>query len=77
MLGEGETLFFYTDGLIEQRRASGEDELERLLTVLRDAGTTPIETLCDWVLEAHAPGRSRHDDIAIIAVRRRPVPREA
>jgi serine phosphatase RsbU (regulator of sigma subunit) len=73
VLGEGETLFFYTDGLIEQRRASGDDELGRLLAVLSDTGDTPLETLCDWVIEAQAPGRSRHDDIAIIAVRRRPL----
>lgn len=76
VLGDDETLFFYTDGLIEQRRAPTDDELARLLSVLRDAGRIPLETLCDWVLEAHAPGRVRYDDIAIIAIRRRPVQRD-
>lgn len=71
-LGPGERIVLYTDGLVERRREPIDDSLERLRTAAEgfDGG---VEALCDHLLaRLRPPAGTPHDDIAIIALRRRP-----
>lgn len=70
VLGAGETIFFYTDGLVERRGSSLVDELPVLLSVLEDSARAAPADLCDKVLVALDAAESRQDDVAIMAVRR-------
>jgi len=62
----GDTLLLYTDGLVEERRASLDDGLRRLVTVAEGAATTHPEGLADHVVAELA---SREDDVAVLVVR--------
>jgi serine phosphatase RsbU (regulator of sigma subunit) len=70
-LHPGDTVVFYTDGLIEHGHTGIDDGIARLtaaLTQLRDA---ELEELCDQLLTRIVTGRA-DDDIAILAVRCHP-----
>jgi serine/threonine-protein kinase RsbW len=71
VLSPGATLLLYTDGLVESRDA----DLDRGLAALQDAavraGTTDPDELCDTVLAELASG-VRADDVALLAISRRP-----
>jgi sigma-B regulation protein RsbU (phosphoserine phosphatase) len=68
-LGPGDSLFLYTDGVTEARRAGVFFGEERLLEALAVPGTTTevVQHVLDRVLEFQhqVPG----DDIALLAVR--------
>ncbi|MGY1604841.1 SpoIIE family protein phosphatase [Geodermatophilus sp. SYSU D00815] len=64
----GDTLVFYTDGLVEQGRTTIDDGLERLVRVLEDAGELGVDELCDALLDRIVARRSE-DDVAIVVVR--------
>lgn len=68
----GATLFLYTDGLVEGGGGldAGIARLERLLAKAPEAP----DDLCTQILSGMALERSRSDDIAILAVRRRGKP---
>jgi GAF domain-containing protein len=68
-LGRGETLLFFTDGLIEGRHVGVADGMARLAR-LAAAGTVEPDRLCDRVLGALSA--ERHDDVAVLAVSRHP-----
>jgi serine phosphatase RsbU (regulator of sigma subunit) len=69
VLAPGETLLFFTDGLVESRDADLDAGLERLrATACRGGGQTPDE-LCDGLLDELA-GPHRADDIALVALTR-------
>ncbi|MGE0709313.1 MAG: SpoIIE family protein phosphatase [Planctomycetota bacterium] len=74
-LEPGDQLFLYTDGVTEAidaaRRPFG---VERIEDLLRHHGGQPPQRLLDVVFEAlelHAGGATQHDDITMIALRRR------
>jgi len=68
----GETVVFYTDGLLEHGRSGIDAGLERLADVLVDAAALPLDDLCDLLLSRIVAGRS-DDDIAVLAVRFHPI----
>jgi serine phosphatase RsbU (regulator of sigma subunit) len=65
-LRSGDTLFLYTDGLIERPDRSIDDGLAWLRTQLEGRHALPLDELCDEQLRSAS---SRHDDIAVLAIR--------
>jgi serine phosphatase RsbU (regulator of sigma subunit) len=73
-LPPGSTLLLYTDGLVE-RRADGRSidaGTSRLAGVLQELADLPLEELLDALVARL--GTDRDDDIAVLAVRGRPLP---
>ena len=69
-VGVGDTLLFYTDGLVERRGETievGLGRLERALEAARDSGIDQPSQLCRWVTERLAAATA--DDVAMLAVR--------
>jgi serine phosphatase RsbU (regulator of sigma subunit)/PAS domain-containing protein len=67
-LGPGDTVLLYTDGLVERRDATFDVGLARLVEALADLAGTPIEALCDALLQRMLP-RTPQDDVALVALR--------
>jgi phosphoserine phosphatase RsbU/P len=67
-VGPGDTLVFYTDGLVEQGRTGIDEGTDRLLAALGSLGPLPVDELCDALLGRIVGGRP-DDDVAIVAVR--------
>jgi serine phosphatase RsbU (regulator of sigma subunit) len=66
-LQPGDSLLFYTDGLVERRTAALDEGLAWLVGELRARGREPLDQLCDGLL-AELGGRV-DDDVALLAVR--------
>jgi sigma-B regulation protein RsbU (phosphoserine phosphatase) len=64
----GDTVVFYTDGLIEHGRTGIDEGIARLIDQLAGLRDVGLDELCDELLDRIAPGRA-DDDIAILAVR--------
>jgi serine phosphatase RsbU (regulator of sigma subunit) len=64
----GDTLVLYTDGLIERHGSTIDAGMARLVALLGRLAGTPLEELCDAVLEGMLQG-THQDDVAIVAVR--------
>jgi anti-sigma regulatory factor (Ser/Thr protein kinase)/putative methionine-R-sulfoxide reductase with GAF domain len=73
-LEEGETLVFYTDGLVERPGAPLMENIGRLLDVTAHAGTA--EDACRAAVENLIPPGRLRDDIAIVALTYGNVPAE-
>jgi sigma-B regulation protein RsbU (phosphoserine phosphatase) len=67
-VGPGDTLLFYTDGLVEQGRTGIDEGTDRLVAAVRELGAVPLDRLCDALIE-RIVGRRPDDDVAIVAVR--------
>ena len=72
-LKKGDTLFFYTDGLIEARNAQGEeygeDKLEKTLLELDTRNASEmLDEICSR-LKTFTRGVPMHDDMTIVALR--------
>ncbi|WP_245886481.1 SpoIIE family protein phosphatase [Kineococcus xinjiangensis] len=76
----GSTVLLYTDGLIERRHQSVDEGLELLRKAVADLAGTPLDELCDGILDRLLPEQPE-DDVALVAVRLhlqdRPRPPEA
>jgi serine phosphatase RsbU (regulator of sigma subunit) len=70
-VGEGDVLFFYTDGLIERRDESLEQGFDRLQ---RCVVAEHPEVVCQRVMSALIGRSEVQDDVAILALRRRRAP---
>jgi anti-sigma regulatory factor (Ser/Thr protein kinase)/putative methionine-R-sulfoxide reductase with GAF domain len=66
LLRPGETLVFYTDGLVERPGTPLTDSIDTLLEVVRDAGT--VDELCRRAVERLVPHDGLRDDVAIVAI---------
>jgi serine phosphatase RsbU (regulator of sigma subunit) len=66
-LGAGDTVLFYTDGLVEQRGRTLDDGTTWLLRQLKTIGPEPLDRLCDELLAAL--GGRVDDDVALLAIR--------
>ena len=71
VLAPGATLLLYTDGLVEGRDADLDEGLAALIDAAVRAGTTDPDELCDRLLADLASG-VRADDVALLAITRRP-----
>jgi sigma-B regulation protein RsbU (phosphoserine phosphatase) len=71
LLGPGDTVVFYTDGLIEHGRTGIDEGLARLTRQLTEVAGLPLEDLCDRLLDRIVTGRA-DDDIAILTLRCNP-----
>ncbi|MEV8592441.1 SpoIIE family protein phosphatase [Streptomyces sp. NPDC052012] len=68
-LEPGDRLVLYTDGLVETRRHTLDERLDRLLTLL-DGPDRPLEEVCDLLLRTlHEP--DNFDDVALLIARAR------
>ena len=73
VLGVGERLLLYTDGITEARATGGEflgDD--RLTTLLQEHAAEPLGTMCDRILECvnEFQGNVRQDDATLFALQR-------
>ena len=66
-LQPGDTVVFYTDGLVERHRMLLDDGTTWLVGELRRIGREPLDQLCDDLLAVM--GNSTDDDVALLAVR--------
>ncbi|MCW2682124.1 MAG: putative sensor protein [Blastococcus sp.] len=73
LLCPGDTLVFYTDGLVEYGRTGIDEGIDRLTGHLADLADLPLEGLCDGLLDRVPAGRA-DDDIAVLALRCGPAP---
>ena len=71
LLHPGDTVVFYTDGLIEHGRTGIDEGTARLVGHLAEMPDVPLEKLCDQLLDRITAGRA-DDDIAVLAVRCHP-----
>jgi len=73
-LAPGETIVFYTDGLVERPGVPLMDNIDRLLEATAEAGSA--EEACRLAAETLIPPGRLRDDIAIVALNYGPVPSE-
>ena len=66
MLAPGETLVFYTDGLIERPGTPLTNSMDALLDVVKDAAS--VDDLCRRAIDEMVPVGSLRDDVAIVAI---------
>ncbi len=66
VLSPGETLVFYTDGLVERPGTPLTDSIDTLLDVVKDAAS--VDDLCRRALESMVPPEGLRDDVAIVAI---------
>ncbi|WP_083941584.1 SpoIIE family protein phosphatase [Sanguibacter suarezii] len=71
-LSTGDTLFLYTDGLIERRGQPMSESLARLLEALVGAHRLTLDEVCEHVLSLLAPGADADDDVALVLLRPAP-----
>jgi serine phosphatase RsbU (regulator of sigma subunit) len=69
VLEPGDTVLFYTDGLVEHRRSGIDEGIVRLSRALTGLRAGSAGDLCDELLERVIPEGRTDDDIAILAVR--------
>lgn len=67
-LHRGDTVVFYTDGLVEHGRTSIDAGLDRLAGLVEEQRGQPLEALCDGLLGRIVRHRA-DDDVALVVVR--------
>jgi anti-sigma regulatory factor (Ser/Thr protein kinase) len=65
-----ETLFLYTDGLIERRNRAIDGMLDQLLGVVERSSASTPSRLVESVLDDLLSGVSQEDDVCVLALRR-------
>jgi anti-anti-sigma factor len=73
-LGPAATLLLYTDGLVESRGATVDDEMSRLAGLVASGRTLPVAELADAVLAGLLDPSGAADDVAVVALRLLPAP---
>jgi anti-sigma regulatory factor (Ser/Thr protein kinase) len=66
MLAPGETLVFYTDGLVERPGTPLNESIDELLDVVENAKS--VDDLCRRAVEHMVPDEGLRDDVAVVAV---------
>ncbi|BBW99410.1 stage II sporulation protein E [Mycolicibacterium moriokaense] len=70
----GATLLMYTDGLVERRDQSIDEQIARVAEVVADTVELPVESVADEILSRLAPAEGYDDDVAIVVYRCPPAP---
>ena len=73
-LPAGSTLLLYTDGLVERRDQSIDEQMNRVAEVVFDTADLPVEAVADEILTRLAPRAGYDDDVAIVVYRCPPRP---
>jgi serine phosphatase RsbU (regulator of sigma subunit) len=73
VLGDGHSLLFYTDGLVEDRGGGPDARLGLLIDTLSERPCAGAEELCDAALAIRTAGARTDDDVAVLVVQRVPV----
>jgi anti-sigma regulatory factor (Ser/Thr protein kinase)/putative methionine-R-sulfoxide reductase with GAF domain len=73
-LAAGETLVFYTDGLVERPKIPLTQGIGELVDVVRAASSA--EEACQLAVEALVPDQGLRDDVAIVAMQHNELPEE-
>ena len=73
-LAAGETLVFYTDGLVERPKIPLTQSIRELVDVVRAASSA--EEACQLAVEALVPDEGLRDDVAIVAMQHNELPAE-
>jgi PAS domain S-box-containing protein len=68
-LDAGTTLLLYTDGLVERRERGLAEGLEELARVAGELAATPVDELCEQVLQRMLRESESADDVALLAIR--------
>jgi serine/threonine-protein kinase RsbW len=69
VLGAGDILLLYTDGVVERRTAGLEDGLERLRETALEHRRDPLNGLVDRLLADLVDERTQEDDVCLICLR--------
>jgi anti-sigma regulatory factor (Ser/Thr protein kinase) len=69
------TLLLYTDGLVERRRHSLDDGIDRAVNLIRDDSALDLDPLADQIMQGLAPPGGYQDDVALL-IYRHPAPLE-
>lgn len=72
VLPVGSTLMLFTDGLVERRRESIDDGIDRATAALAETMKLPLDAVPGAVLRELAPGSGYDDDVAMVIYRHRP-----
>jgi serine phosphatase RsbU (regulator of sigma subunit) len=70
-LDRGSTILLFTDGLVERRASTLDDDMARLQEAVVDLAGGTLDELCDGLIARLVDGRN-DDDIALVAVRLHP-----
>jgi anti-sigma regulatory factor (Ser/Thr protein kinase) len=73
-LAPGSTLMLYTDGLVERRDESIDEQIDRVAAVVADTVDLPVQAVADTILSRLAPPSGYDDDVAIVLYRRASFP---
>ena len=73
-LTAGSTLLLYTDGLVERRDRSIDEQIDRVAKVVSETIDLPVESVADEILRRLAPETGYDDDVAIVVYRCPPLP---
>ncbi len=65
----GSTLVLFTDGLVERRRESIDDGLERLALAASATIDLPIRAMCDGLIAGLLADQLQRDDVAVVVAR--------
>jgi PAS domain S-box-containing protein len=68
-MSAGSTLLLYTDGLVERRDRSIDEQIDRVAEVVSDTVDLPVEAVADEILTRLAPAGGYDDDVAIVVYR--------
>ncbi|HLI38205.1 MAG TPA: SpoIIE family protein phosphatase [Streptosporangiaceae bacterium] len=68
-LADGATLLLYTDGLVERRRWTIDEGIDRARAVLADGRTAPLEDLASRLMTRMTPPGGYGDDVAFLLYR--------
>jgi PAS domain S-box-containing protein len=66
-VGSGDTLLFYTDGLVERRTEPLDTGLDRLAVAFQSSGRGPSSSLCGEIIDRMLPSAPA-DDVVVMAV---------
>ncbi|AEV72269.1 PAS domain S-box [Mycolicibacterium rhodesiae NBB3] len=73
-MSAGSTLLLYTDGLVERRDRSIDEQIDRVAQVVSDTAELPVDSVADEILTRLAPAAGYDDDVAIVVYRCPPRP---